>query len=65
MELLLANPRGFCAGVSRAIEILNMALQKFGSPIYVKHDIVHNKKVVEDFKKQGVIFLEDISKIPK
>lgn len=64
MRIILANPRGFCAGVRRAIDIVDRAIQKFGTPLYVKHEIVHNKYVVEDFKKKGVIFTDDISIVP-
>lgn len=65
MEIILAEPRGFCAGVTRAIDIVNLALEKFGSPLYVKHEIVHNKIVVESLKSRGVIFTDDISIVPK
>ncbi len=65
MKIILANPRGFCAGVERAILIVEKALLKYGPPIYVKHEIVHNRFVVEDLKKKGVIFVEEITKIPK
>ena len=65
MKIILANPRGFCAGVERAILIVEKALQKYGPPIYVKHEIVHNRLVVEDLKKKGVVFVEKIAKIPK
>jgi len=65
MNIILANPRGFCAGVDRAIEITNKALDIFGAPIYVKHEIVHNKYVVDGLKERGVIFIEDISKVPE
>ena len=65
MEIILAEPRGFCAGVTRAIDIVNLALAKFGSPLYVKHEIVHNKIVVESLKSRGVIFTDDISIVPK
>ena len=65
MNIILANPRGFCAGVDRAIEITNRALDIFGAPIYVKHEIVHNKYVVDELKEKGVIFIEDIKKIPE
>ena len=65
MNIILANPRGFCAGVDRAIEITNRALDVFGSPIYVKHEIVHNKYVVDELKEKGVIFIEDINKVPE
>ena len=63
-KLSLANPRGFCAGVDRAIEIVNRALEIFGSPIYVKHEVVHNKTVVNDLKNRGAIFIEEISDVP-
>jgi 4-hydroxy-3-methylbut-2-enyl diphosphate reductase len=63
LKILLACPRGFCAGVDRAIEIVNKALIKYGKPIYVRHEIVHNKQVVEDLKKKGAIFVEEISEI--
>ena len=59
----LASPRGFCAGVERAIEIVKKAIKKYGSPVYVRHEIVHNKHVVEDLKKQGVIFIEELDEI--
>ena len=65
MNIILANPRGFCAGVDRAIEITNKALDIFGAPIYVKHEIVHNKYVVDELKEKGVIFIEDINKVPE
>ncbi len=64
IELILANPRGFCAGVERAIEIVHKALEKFGPPIYVRHEIVHNQYVVEDLKNKGVVFVKEISEIP-
>ena len=63
-EIKLANPRGFCAGVDRAIDIVNRALEIYGSPVYVKHEVVHNKFVVEDLKKKGAIFVEEIDEIP-
>ena len=63
-EILLAEPRGFCAGVDRAIEIVERALQKFGSPIYVRHEIVHNTYVVNDLKTKGAIFIEDLDDVP-
>ena len=65
MNIILANPRGFCAGVDRAIDITNKALDIFGAPIYVKHEIVHNKYVVDGLKERGVIFIEDIAKVPE
>jgi 4-hydroxy-3-methylbut-2-en-1-yl diphosphate reductase len=63
-EVILAEPRGFCAGVDRAIEIVERALHKFGAPIYVRHEIVHNTYVVEDLKKKGAIFIEDLADVP-
>jgi 4-hydroxy-3-methylbut-2-enyl diphosphate reductase len=63
-QIVLAAPRGFCAGVSRAIEIVELALKKFGQPIYVKHEIVHNKIVVEDLRGKGVKFIEEIAEVP-
>ena len=63
LKIFLASPRGFCAGVERAIEIVNKALEKYGKPVYVRHEIVHNKQVVEDLKKRGAIFVEEISDI--
>ena len=64
MDVLLANPRGFCAGVDRAIEIVERALAKFGAPIYVRHEVVHNRFVVEDLKSKGAIFIEDLAEVP-
>ena len=63
-EILLAEPRGFCAGVDRAIEIVERALAKFGRPIYVRHEIVHNNYVVNDLKNKGAIFIEELSDVP-
>ena len=63
-EIKLANPRGFCAGVDRAIDIVNKALEIYGSPVYVKHEVVHNKFVVEDLKSRGAIFVEEIDEVP-
>ncbi len=63
-EVLLAEPRGFCAGVDRAIEIVERALQKFGAPIYVRHEIVHNTFVVNDLKAKGAIFIEELADVP-
>jgi 4-hydroxy-3-methylbut-2-enyl diphosphate reductase len=63
-ELLLAQPRGFCAGVDRAIEIVERALLQFGAPIYVRHEIVHNAYVVEDLRNKGAIFIEDLDDVP-
>ena len=65
LEIVLASPRGFCAGVERAILIVEKALQKWGPPIYVRHEIVHNRQVVERLQAQGVIFVEEIEEIPK
>ena len=59
----MASPRGFCAGVKRAIEIVELAIQEHGSPIYVRHEIVHNKRVVEDLKKKGAIFVEELDEL--
>ncbi len=64
MELLLANPRGFCAGVDRAIEIVERALAMHGAPIYVRHEVVHNKFVVEGLRAKGAIFIEDLKDVP-
>src|SRR6476469_5532183 len=63
-EILLAQPRGFCAGVDRAIEIVERALQQFGAPIYVRHEIVHNAYVVEDLRNKGAIFIENLDDVP-
>ena len=63
IKILLAEPRGFCAGVVRAIEIVEKALKKFGAPVYVRHEIVHNKHVVEDLKQKGAIFVEELNDI--
>ena len=63
-EILLAEPRGFCAGVDRAIDIVERALAKFGAPIYVRHEIVHNTFVVNDLKSKGAIFIEDLAEVP-
>jgi 4-hydroxy-3-methylbut-2-enyl diphosphate reductase len=64
MEILLAQPRGFCAGVERAIEIVERALAQFGAPIYVRHEIVHNKSVVEDLRAKGAVFVEELAEVP-
>ena len=63
LKIILASPRGFCAGVDRAIEIVEKALKKFGAPVYVRHEIVHNKFVVDNLKKKGAIFIEELSEI--
>jgi len=65
INILLANPRGFCAGVKRAIEMVELALTKYGPPIYVRHEIVHNKRVVEDLMKKGAIFVKELSEVPR
>lgn len=64
MEILLANPRGFCAGVDRAIEIVERALAKLGRPIYVRHEVVHNKYVVEDLRARGAVFVDELDEVP-
>jgi len=64
MRVLLAQPRGFCAGVIRAIEIVERSIRKFGAPVYVRHEIVHNRHVVETLKKQGAIFVDELSEVP-
>ncbi|MEJ2114539.1 MAG: 4-hydroxy-3-methylbut-2-enyl diphosphate reductase [Gammaproteobacteria bacterium] len=64
MEVLLANPRGFCAGVDRAIEIVECALKMFGAPIYVRHEVVHNKFVVNNLKEKGAIFVDELNEVP-
>ena len=64
MDILLANPRGFCAGVDRAIEIVERAIQLFGAPIYVRHEVVHNRYVVDDLKQKGAIFVDELDQVP-
>ena len=64
MDILLANPRGFCAGVDRAIEIVERALELHGAPIYVRHEVVHNKFVVENLRRKGAVFIEDVANVP-
>lgn len=64
MELVLANPRGFCAGVDRAIDIVNRALDVFGPPIYVRHEVVHNKYVVDQLRQRGAIFVDELQEVP-
>jgi 4-hydroxy-3-methylbut-2-enyl diphosphate reductase len=65
MEVLLAQPRGFCAGVERAIEIVERALEQFGAPLYVRHEIVHNKYVVDDLRAKGAVFVEELAEVPR
>ena len=64
MDVLLANPRGFCAGVDRAIEIVNRALETLGAPIYVRHEVVHNRFVVDDLKQRGAVFVDELHEVP-
>lgn len=64
MQVNLANPRGFCAGVDRAIEIVNRALEVFGAPVYVRHEVVHNRFVVDDLKRRGAIFVDELDEVP-
>ncbi|MGI9484784.1 MAG: 4-hydroxy-3-methylbut-2-enyl diphosphate reductase [Geminicoccaceae bacterium] len=64
LRVLLAQPRGFCAGVERAIEIVEQALKRFGAPVYVRHEIVHNRYVVEDLRKKGAVFVKEVDEIP-
>ena len=64
LKLLIAAPRGFCAGVDRAIEIVEKALERYGAPVFVRHEIVHNKYVVEDLKAKGAIFVEELDEVP-
>jgi 4-hydroxy-3-methylbut-2-en-1-yl diphosphate reductase len=64
MKVILAQPRGFCAGVVRAIEIVERALEKYGPPVYVRHEIVHNGRVVDDLRRQGAVFVDEVSEIP-
>ncbi|MCO5097826.1 MAG: 4-hydroxy-3-methylbut-2-enyl diphosphate reductase [Rhodocyclaceae bacterium] len=64
MDILLANPRGFCAGVERAIEIVERALEIYGAPIYVRHEVVHNKFVVDDLRTKGAVFVEELDEVP-
>jgi len=64
MQVILANPRGFCAGVERAIAIVERALEKFGAPIYVRHEVVHNKFVCDDLRVKGAVFIEELSEVP-
>ena len=64
MQIKLANPRGFCAGVDRAIDIVNRALDVFGAPIYVRHEVVHNKFVVDSLRERGAIFVDELDEVP-
>ena len=64
MDIKLANPRGFCAGVDRAIDIVNLALDQFGAPVYVRHEVVHNKFVVDELRNRGAVFVDEIDEIP-
>ena len=64
LQIKLANPRGFCAGVDRAIEIVNRALEVFGAPIYVRHEVVHNKYVVDDLRERGAVFVDELDEVP-
>ena len=64
MDILLANPRGFCAGVDRAIEIVERALETFGAPIYVRHEVVHNRYVVDKLRAQGAVFVDELEEVP-
>ncbi|MBA3904781.1 MAG: 4-hydroxy-3-methylbut-2-enyl diphosphate reductase, partial [Rhodocyclaceae bacterium] len=64
MDIVLANPRGFCAGVERAIEIVERALEIYGAPIYVRHEVVHNKFVVDNLRAKGAVFVEELDEVP-
>ena len=64
MDIVLANPRGFCAGVDRAIDIVNRALEVFGGPVYVRHEVVHNRHVVETLEGRGAIFVDELDEVP-
>ena len=63
MKIVMANPRGFCAGVDRAIEIVERALELFGAPVYVRHEVVHNKYVVDRLRNKGAIFVEELDEV--
>ena len=65
MKIILANPRGFCAGVDRAISIVELALEIHGAPIYVRHEVVHNRFVVNGLRERGAIFVEELSEVPR
>jgi Penicillin tolerance protein len=64
MHVTLANPRGFCAGVDRAIDIVNRAIEVFGAPVYVRHEVVHNRTVVDDLKTRGAVFVDELTEVP-
>ena len=64
MEVILGSPRGFCAGVVRAIDIVELSLKKYGSPVYVRHEIVHNPFVVDDLRAKGAIFVDELEEVP-
>src|SRR5580765_5561840 len=64
MDIVLANPRGFCAGVDRAIEIVKRAIETLGAPIYVRHEVVHNRFVVDDLRQRGAVFVEELDEVP-
>src|SRR5947209_12752016 len=65
LTVLLATPRGFCAGVDRAIQIVERAIERFGAPVYVRHEIVHNRHVVEMLEKKGAVFVEELDEVPE
>src|SRR3954467_15674887 len=65
LELLIAAPRGFCAGVDRAIRIVELAIERYGPPVYVRHEIVHNKFVVDDLKARGAVFVQELDEVPQ
>ena len=65
LRVLLAGPRGFCAGVDRAIRVVEEALRRYGAPVYVRHEIVHNRTVVEDLEKQGAVFVDELTEVPE
>ena len=64
LRVILAQPRGFCAGVERAIDIVERALEKYGAPVYVRHEIVHNKRVVDTLRDRGAIFVKEVDEVP-
>ena len=65
MQVTLANPRGFCAGVDRAIAIVERALDRFGPPVYVRHEVVHNRYVVDSLRARGAVFVDDLTEVPE